>query len=115
MSLNYGSQNVDGFGWFNFTLDNSDGYTNTVYTVTFDLTNTGGEWASASDVLTPNADGYTVGAHVFVCDGLPCVPSSGAIATGYAANGTPIPEPASIALFGSGLIGLAGLVRRRRK
>jgi len=27
----------------------------------------------------------------------------------------PIPEPASIALFGSGLVALAGMIRRRRK
>jgi hypothetical protein len=28
--------------------------------------------------------------------------------------GTPVPEPASIALFGSGLVALAGMIRRRR-
>jgi hypothetical protein len=112
----YGSGNVDGFGSFNFTMDDHDGYTHGVTSVTFTLTANGDTtWASASDVLTPNSGGSTVVAHIFVCNNTPCTESGGASVTGFASNGTPIPEPASIALFGSGLIALAGLVRRRRK
>jgi hypothetical protein len=115
--FNYGSQQVDGFGQFNFTIDNTDGFPDAVSSVTFTLTNDGGTWASASDVLVANEGGSTAAAHIFVASA-DCVDGSGkpvACATGYAANGEQVPEPASIALFGSGLVGLAGLIRRRRK
>lgn len=118
-SPTYGSGNIDGFGSFNFTMQDSDGYKEGVVKVTFTLAATGAtSWADAASVLTPNGDGYLAAAHIFVCNSTPCsstMEEGQALATGFAANGEPIPEPASIALFGSGLIGLAGLLRRRRK
>jgi hypothetical protein len=53
----------------------------------FCLTNTSGDWASAVNVLTPNADGNILAAHVFVTTS-PANASNTALATGYATNGT---------------------------
>lgn len=105
------SQQVDGFGQFNFTIDNKDGFDQALSSVQFTLTNAGGTWSSASNVLTPNEGGSTAASHIFV----PGAAGSGALATGYAANGSQVPEPASLALFGSGLVALAGIIRKRRK
>lgn len=114
-----GSGTVDGFGVFNQTTKNVDGYAHAASEVGFMLTDTGGTWASAASVLTPNADGYSVAAHIAVCNTSlgACSPSIGASTTGYAVNIAPVPLPSGSILFGSALVGLGifgfGLKRRR--
>jgi hypothetical protein len=112
-----GSGTVDGFGTFNQTTTSFDGFTHSSDYIQFVLTNTGGAWGSATDVLTNNADGYLAGAHIFITS-YPADADNGAIATGYVVNGGGgggVPIPPSAWLLGSGLIGLAGLGWRRRK
>ncbi len=102
---------VDGFGDFNFQLQTQDGSGSAINSLSFVLTATGGNsWANAASVLTLNNDGYTAAAHVATCSGSPCTISNTGAFTGYAAN---VPEPGSLTLFGTGLLSLAALLRRR--
>jgi PEP-CTERM motif len=105
------------FGSFNQTVTSFDGFKHSSTEISFTLTNDSGTWASASDVLTANADGNLAEMHGFVCTDTTQSDCTSVIVTGYASNagGSPVPEPASIALFGSGLMTLAGMIRRRRQ
>lgn len=104
--------NVSTFGNFNVTFDNSDGFTQRFSTGSFDLTNTGGTWASASDVLVANSDGFRAAAHIFAaatsCGNEACV-------TGFAGDGglAPAPEPATLLLLGTSLLSLGFAGRKK--
>jgi hypothetical protein len=109
-----GSGHVDGFGIFNERVDSFGGFTHSSPSVSFMLTNTSGTWSSAANVLVANADGFDAAAHIFV----PCCRTNptGAIASGFAAEDPPpitTPEPSSLVLLLTGLIGFAGVRRRK--
>ena len=119
-----GTSQVDGWGRFNLTIDSNDGFTSSSNSITFSVTNTGTPWLTEADVLEANADGNFAAAHVFACDINPdptCTTSDGAALTGFASEGggdgggggaTPIPEPSTLLLLGSGLLFLNKVTRR---
>jgi hypothetical protein len=117
-----GAGNEDGFGSFNQTIDSFDGFTHTSTEIVVPLTNNSGTWADVASVLTPNASGWQVGAHIFVCGGATAGPPGScndyATTTGFAVGdpvGNPVPLPGALPLFATGLGGVLGLLGWRRK
>ena len=111
-----GSGNEDGFGVMNAKITSFDGFTHSSSTISFTLTNTSGTWASSDDVLINNADGFAIGAHIFVTS-FPANAANGALATGFASTGggPPVPDGgATVMLLGTAL-GALGMVRRYLK
>ena len=108
-----GAGNEGGFGSFDQTINSNYGFTYATSSIGLWVTNTSGTWATAGDVLIPNADGYSVAAHVFVTSN-PANVSNGALATGFVANGNPVPLPAA-AWTGMSVLGLLGVGSRLRK
>jgi hypothetical protein len=115
-----GSSNVDGHGIFNQTFDQFDGFGQPSTTISFRLTDLSGTWASSDNVLTANAGGHSVAAHIAVCDltaNPTCNSDLGAVKTGFATNGPGggvIPEPATWGLMLVGFFGAGALLRSRR-
>jgi len=112
-----GTSNVDGLGSFNGVIDTHDGFKEATHIVSFTLTNLGGTWASAGDVLVANSNGFDAAAHIFVTSngegGIN--QANGAIATGFAGEAEGpfhVPDSGMTAmLLGSSLVGLGALRR----
>ncbi len=106
---NGGAGNEDGFGSFNQKIDSFDGYTHSSDTITFAITDVGGTWSSASNVLTEAA------AHIFITPS-PAQATAAALITGYADHMVAVPEPATWAMMTLGFAGLGyAAFRRARK
>jgi hypothetical protein len=112
----FSSGQVDGFGTFNLTIDNNDGFGSPVSLISFSVTNTSGTpWASAADVLgfsgppVGNAGGpFDAAAHVAPLS------AEGSV-TGFAGEGPGghVPDAGATAtLLGLGLAGMAGIRAR---
>jgi hypothetical protein len=99
------TQNVSQFGTFAFDYANINGGPNGVVSVdklTFTLT--------APGLLASQFTNVVV--HFCTASGTNCGPQTGFASTG---PGTVVPEPGTITLLGTGLIGLAGLARHRMR
>lgn len=112
---NSGAGALDGTGSYNQTFYDNGGFPASVTTFSFQITDTAGTWASASQVLSAASGGtlgnFAVAAHVFVCTDPSCAAAS---ATGYA-GGDPSSVPdggMTVMLLGGALLGLETLRRR---
>jgi hypothetical protein len=106
--------NPSDFGNFNLILKNFDGPNDGVSSYYFYLTaGSGSSWASASDVLTANEDGHLAAVHIYDEDATCPAGSQNCTSSlsGFATN--KVPEPTSMLLLGSGLLGLALYSRRK--
>ena len=96
--------NFDGFGGFELALQAGPASQAHDF-VTFTVSRTGG-FSTANDLYEGNDDGHHFAVHVAPTNGNP---------TGFATDGPgqPVPEPMSMLLLGTGLLGVGGVVRRR--
>jgi hypothetical protein len=115
-----GSGNVDGWGTFNQTTNQTDGYNDRATTISYLLTDTSGNWdTNSNNVLIANTAGNTVAAHIAVCTlatNPTCGSDQGASFTGFATNGghVAVPEPATWGLMLVGFFGAGAILRSRR-
>jgi len=116
-----GSGNLDGFGSFSYSVAGpttafaqANGINSVTFTVNSDR-NAGAGFTNANQLEELSNQGYWFAFQI--------APSTAGGATGFAASATrsgdinplgTVPEPASMILFGSGLMGLAAGIRRRR-
>ena len=96
---------VSEFGSYNLVYDSHGGLSAAVQSLTFVLTNTSDSiWDSPYDVLAWDT-GWAAAGHIFTTSGI----------TGFAGDSPVVPLPSTLLLLGSGLAGLVGIGRFRRK
>jgi hypothetical protein len=116
---NAGSGNEDGFGSFNQRITSFDGWGHSSTEISLGISATGlNSWSSAARVLTPNNKDQFAAIHFFACipngaNGCTDASPGAQSITGFASGASVVPIPSAAWLFGSGLIGLVALVRRR--
>lgn len=103
---------ADGFGKFEFAVSN--GGSNRLDPLTFSINVAGDSINSYYEASTGNAGQGNVqyAAHVAGFTTQSC--TSGPCTSAWFGGGAPVPLPAAVWLFGSGLLGLIGVARRRR-
>jgi hypothetical protein len=106
-----GSGQMDGFGLFNLQAD-TNGAGNRLATLNFSVTGVTGDTVYDYVMLSSGNAGQGntfFAAHVAGFD------AGGGVTSAYFAGSAPVPLPAAAWLFGSGLLGLLGVARRRQK
>jgi len=108
------SGQVDGFGNFNFTIDNQDGASDVFTHVVVSLALSNGDtFSSVSDILSGNNLGNILAAGMFAFDaGTTHVASTGFADGAVLVSG--VPEPSTMAIAGLGALGFVGYSLRRR-
>lgn len=103
-----GAGNMDGFGGFSFRED-TNGANNRVDPLMFSITGIVGD--SIDDYIGPSSGNAGEGNALFAAHVAGFDDGAGNTSGFFA---TPVPVPAAVWLFGSGLLGLIGIARRRR-
>jgi len=104
-----GAGNMDGFGGFSVRPD-TNGAATRVSTLTFSIVGITGDTINSYANLSTGTAGQ---GNTFFAAHVAGLTNDPNVTSGYFGGSTPVPVPAAAWLLGSGLIGLAGVARRK--